>query len=170
MRANTLDYFANPPNMSYGWTITGKYLIIMDDDSTLYINETLQIPLSELQFRFSKSRGPGGQHVNKAETRVTLLFDVVNSPSLTDEQKALIQEKLDNRIDKSGILQLDVQMFRSQNRNRETAVSHFQSLLADALKKPKKRKRRKPSKAAKEKRLAEKKQRSQLKEERRQKW
>ena len=142
----------------------------MDNESLLYINDKLQIPLNELQFRFSKSRGPGGQHVNKAETRVTLLFDVVNSPTLTDEQKTLIQEKLANRIDKSGILQIDAQMFRSQNRNRETAVSRFQSLLANALKKKKKRKKRKPSKAAKEKRLDEKKRRSQRKQERRQKW
>ena len=126
----------------------------MNDESFITINDILQIPLDELQFRFSKSRGPGGQHVNKAETRVTLLFDVVNSPSLTEEQKALLQEKLMNRIDKSGVLQLHVQMFRSQRRNRETAVTRLQTLLSKALKKTKKRKKRKPSKAAKEKRLA----------------
>lgn len=142
----------------------------MNEESFLTINEIVQIPLDELQFRFSKSSGPGGQHVNKAETRVTLLFDIANSPSLTEEQKVLLQEKLANRIDKSGVLQLHVQRFRSQRRNRETAVTRLQTLLSKALKKTKKRKRRKPSKAAKEKRLAEKKRRSQTKQERRQKW
>ena len=143
---------------------------MMNEETTLTINDNLQIPLDELTFRFSKSSGPGGQHVNKAETRVTLLFDIANSPSLTDEQKALLLEKLQNRVDKSGILQLHVQTFRSQSRNRDTAVARLQKLLKKALTPPKKRKRTKPSKAAKEKRLAEKKRHSQLKEERRQNW
>ncbi len=143
---------------------------IMNEETVLIINEQLQIPLDELQFRFSKSSGPGGQHVNKAETRVTLLFDVANSPSLTEEQKALLLEKLQNRLDKSGTLQVSVQTFRSQSRNRDTAVARLQKLLKKALTPPKKRKRTKPSKAAKEKRLAEKKRRSQLKVERRKKW
>ena len=142
----------------------------MNEETTITINDNLQIPLDELQFRFSKSSGPGGQHVNKSETRVTLLFDVANSPSLTDEQKALLMEKLQNRMDKAGVLQISVQTFRSQSRNRDTAVARFQRLLQNALTPPKKRKRTKPGKAAKEKRLAEKKQRSQRKEERRQKW
>ncbi len=143
---------------------------IMNEESTLYINEIVQIPLSELRFRFSKSSGPGGQHVNKSETRVTLLFDVRNSPTLTEEQKDLLLEKLRNRMDKTGMLQLHVQMFRSQKRNRDTAVFQLQSLLTHALKKPKKRKRRKPSKAAKERRLVAKKRRSKTKQDRRQEW
>jgi ribosome-associated protein len=143
---------------------------VMNEETILTINDNLQIPLDELQFRFSKSSGPGGQHVNKAETRVTLLFDVASSPSLTDEQKALLLEKLQNRVDKAGILQLHVQTFRSQSRNRDTAVTRLQHLLQKALTPPKKRKRTKPSKAAKEQRLDEKKRRSQIKEERRQEW
>lgn len=143
---------------------------VMNEETTLTINDNLQIPLAELDFRFSKSSGPGGQHVNKAETRVTLLFDIANSPSLTDEQKALLLEKLQNRVDKAGILQLHVQTFRSQSRNRDTAVARLQKLLTKALTPPKPRKRTKPSKAAKEERIAEKKRRSQLKDERRQKW
>lgn len=142
----------------------------MNAETTLTINDNLQVPLDELEFRFSKSSGPGGQHVNKAETRVTLMFDVAGSPTLTDEQKALLLEKLENRMDKMGVLQISVQTFRSQNRNRDTAVARLQKLLKKALTPPKKRKPTKPSKAAKEKRLNEKKQRSQRKEDRRQKW
>lgn len=142
----------------------------MADEQLIPINAELSIPLAELSFRFSTSSGPGGQHVNKSATKVTLLFDVVNSPSLTDEVRARLLKKLANRLDKEGVLQLHVQSSRSQHRNRETAVSLFQKLLAEALKKKKKRRRTKPSAAAQEKRLAEKKKRGERKRERGQKW
>ena len=134
------------------------------------VTRSVSLDPDEIELRVSRSSGPGGQHANKAETRVTLLFDVASSPSLTDEQKALLLEKLQNRVDKAGILQLHVQTFRSQSRNRDTAVARLQHLLQKALTPRKKRKRTKPSQAAKEERIAEKKRRSQVKEERRQKW
>lgn len=134
------------------------------------INEAVQIPIAELNFRFSTSSGPGGQHVNKTATRVTLLFDVANSPSLPDEVRQRLLIKLANRIDKEGVLQLHVQSSRSQHRNRDTAVALFQQILADALKQEKKRRRTKPSAAAQEKRLAEKKKRGERKQERRKDW
>lgn len=133
----------------------------------IVINHSVRIPESELKFRFATSSGPGGQHVNKAETRVTLLFDVANSPSLDDNARALIMKRLASRIDKEGVLQISVQESRSQHRNRETAVSRFQSLLAAALKPRKRRRPTRPSKAANERRLAEKKKRGQRKKERR---
>ena len=142
----------------------------MDTERLVPINEAVQIPLAELSFRFSTSSGPGGQHVNKSATKVTLLFDVANSSSLTEEVRERLLKRLANRIDKEGVLQLQVQSSRSQYRNRDTAVSLFQQLLADALKKQKKRRRTKPSAAAKEKRLAEKKKRSERKKERGQDW
>jgi ribosome-associated protein len=142
----------------------------MNDERVIPINEALQIPLAELSFRFSTSSGPGGQHVNKSATKVTLLFDVANSPSLPDEVRARLLKKLENRLDKEGVLQLQVQSSRRQHRNRETAVSLFQKLLAQALKKKKKRRRTKPSAAAQEKRLAEKKQRGERKRDRGRKW
>lgn len=142
----------------------------MDDERLVPINEIVQIPLAELSFRFSTSSGPGGQHVNKTATRVTLLFDVANSPSLPDEVRQRLLVKLANRIDKDGVLQLSVQSSRSQHRNRDTAVALFQQLLAEALKKEKKRRRTKPSAAAQEKRLDEKKKRSERKQERRKDW
>ncbi|WP_420629562.1 alternative ribosome rescue aminoacyl-tRNA hydrolase ArfB [Candidatus Leptofilum sp.] len=142
----------------------------MDAERLIPVNAEVQIPLAELRFRFSNSSGPGGQHVNKSATRVTLLFNVANSPSLPEEVRERLLRRLANRIDKEGVLQLNVQSSRSQHRNRDTAVSLFQQLLADALKKKKKRRRTKPSKAAVEKRLAEKKKRSERKRDRSQKW
>ena len=142
----------------------------MDNERVIPINAELNIPLAELSFRFSTSSGPGGQHVNKSATKVTLLFDVANSPSLPDEVRARLLTRLESRLDKEGVLQLQVQSSRSQHRNRETAVSLFQKLLAEALKKKKKRRRTKPSAAAQEKRLAEKKKRAERKSERGQKW
>ena len=142
----------------------------MDDERLVPINEALQIPVAELSFRFSTSSGPGGQHVNKTATRVTLLFDVAHSPSLPDEVRARLLKRLANRIDKDGVLQLHVQSSRSQHRNRDTAVSIFQKLLADALKPRKKRRRTQPPAAANEKRLQEKKRRGERKQDRSQDW
>lgn len=139
----------------------------MSDERLIPINVQVQIPLAELSFRFSTSSGPGGQHVNKSATKVTLLFDVANSPSLSEAVRARLLKKLANRLDKEGVLQLHVQSSRSQHRNRDTAVALLQQLLADALKKQKKRRRTKPSAAAQEKRLAEKKKRGKRKQERR---
>jgi ribosome-associated protein len=142
----------------------------MDDERLIPINEVVQIPVAELSFRFSTSSGPGGQHVNKTATKVTLLFDVANSPSLAEAVRERLLKKLANRIDKEGVLQVQVQSSRSQHRNRDTAVSLFQQLLADALKKQKKRRRTKPSAAAQERRLAEKKKRGERKRNRSKDW
>ncbi|MCB9445868.1 MAG: aminoacyl-tRNA hydrolase [Ardenticatenaceae bacterium] len=136
----------------------------------IIINEQVSIPASDLQFRFSTSSGPGGQHVNRSATRVTLLFDVAQSPSLDEAIRTRLLQKLTSRLDKDGVLHIDVQESRSQYRNRETAVLRFQLILANALKQPKKRRKTKPNRAAIEKRLEEKKQRSQRKQERRQNW
>ncbi len=142
--------------------------IEMDEENVIIINEQLRIPMAELRFRFSGSSGPGGQHVNKTATKATLLFDVRHSPSLTEAQRQLILEKLANRIDKEGILRIEAQTFRSQRRNRDTAVTKFRMLLAQALKQPKKRRKTRPSRAAQEKRLAAKKKQSEKK--RRRSW
>ncbi len=139
----------------------------MDDVRVVQINERVAIPVAELAFRFSTSGGPGGQHANRSETRVTLLFNVAESPSLDERTRAQLLQKLGHRLDKNGLLRVQVGESRSQRQNRETAVSRFQTLLAHALKKRKKRRPTKPSRAAREKRLASKKQRSQLKRQRR---
>ena len=140
----------------------------MSDSDAIFINQKLSIPSSELTFRYSTSSGPGGQHANRAATRVTLLFDVAQSLSLPDDIRARLLTRLATRLDKEGVLQIQVQDSRSQHRNRETAVSRFQTLLASALIKRKKRRPTKPSRAAKERRLNDKKKQSQKKQGRRQ--
>lgn len=147
-----------------------QYCTLDMDENIVEINEQLSIPLDELTFRFSTSSGPGGQHANRAATRVTLLFDVAQSPSLDEAARQTLLEKLASRLDKDGILQLHVQDSRSQHRNRETAVARFQELLAEALIPPKPRKKKKKPRAAIEKRLAEKKKQSEKKKERSKRW
>ncbi len=142
----------------------------MLDENVVAINERVQIPLSELELRFSTSSGPGGQHANRSATRVTLSFDVAQSPSLPEDVRQRLLTKLAQRLTKEGVLQIDVQESRSQVQNRETAVLRLQTILANALKVPKKRRRTKPSRAAIEKRIAAKKRHSQKKKERRQEW
>ena len=118
---------------------------------------------SELHFRTSRSSGSGGQHVNKVETRVELLFDVAASQVLTTAQKKLIQRALANRINKDGVLHIAVQESRSQRTNRERAVRKFDQLVSKALVPPKKRKKVKPLTAHRERRLRSKKRRSEIK-------
>lgn len=87
----------------------------------------------EFRFRFSRSRGAGGQHVNKVSTRVELQFDVQQSSLLSDEQKTVLLEKLASRINKEGILQIAVQESRSQRKNRQLAEAKFYTLLKEAF-------------------------------------
>jgi ribosome-associated protein len=130
------------------------------------ITDQLSIPQEELKFTASRSSGPGGQHVNKASTRVTLRFDLANSPSLSPDQKQLLLERLQTRISKLGVLRVVSQKTRSQAANREVALERFVELLQQALELRPGRKLIKVPSAAKEKRLAHKKHRGHLKRER----
>lgn len=121
----------------------------------------------EFVFKTSRSGGKGGQNVNKVSTKVELVFDIVNSALLDDDQKKSLFEKLYNRISKEGVLSVISQAERSQLKNKELAIEKFYELLAKAFYVPKKRKPSKPSKAAKEKRLKEKKKRGERKVNRR---
>lgn len=112
---------------------------------------------SEFSFRSSRSGGKGGQNVNKVETKIELIFDILNSNLLNDEERDKIFIKLKNRIDKNGILRIISQSERTQFLNKTKAVSKFYELIEKALEKEKIRKKVKLSKAEKEKRLAEKK-------------
>ena len=120
------------------------------------INPRLSIPLDELSFRFSRSGGSGGQHANRSETRVELLFDVRRSPSLNDAQREQIVARLGQLVDRSGVLHLTSEQSRSQYRNRELVIARFQALLQQALRPRKKRRPSRPSRAAVERRLEKK--------------
>lgn len=111
----------------------------------------------EISFSASRSSGPGGQNVNKVNTRVILRFDVMQSTILNDYQKILIYNKLKNRINKDGQLIVACEETRSQLRNKEIALDLLHQLIHDALKPVIKRKPTKPSRSAKQKRLQSKK-------------
>jgi len=136
------------------------------------INITKDVSISdnELIYTFSHSSKPGGQHVNKVSTRVTLQFDVAHTPSLSEEQRELIQEKLKTRISKKGILRIVSQRHRSQRANREAATERFVELLREALKEKLPRKKKQIPPAALERRIKDKKYRSRLKKERSNVW
>lgn len=112
----------------------------------------------EFIFSTSRSSGPGGQNVNKVNSKVTLEWNVVKSLLISEEEKTVILHKLSSYITKEGILQLTSQEARSQLQNRETVVQKLEQLLIKAFTKKKIRKPTKPSKAAKQKRVLQKKQ------------
>ena len=109
--------------------------------------------LPEITFQTSRSSGPGGQNVNKVESRVELRWHLLDSQVLTDAQKALILEKLSNQLTAEGLLLITAQDERSQFRNKEIALARFHELLLKSLRRPKPRKATKPSKGAVRKRL-----------------
>lgn len=132
----------------------------------LQIVANTQIDESELLFKASRSGGPGGQNVNKLNTRVTLLFDVVGSSGLSDEQKQRVLQSLSTRIDKQGVLRVVSQRFRAQAANRQAAIERFVGLLADVLApRPVRRKTKAPA-GARQRRLDDKKHRSRVKQQR----
>jgi ribosome-associated protein len=133
----------------------------------LRIDDDIQIDERELELRFVRAGGPGGQHVNKASTAVQLRFDVARSPSLPDPVRRRLTRLAGNRISSEGVLIIEASQHRSQKQNREEAVERLVDLVARAAKPRKKRKPTRPSKAAKERRLKEKKRRAELKKSRR---
>jgi ribosome-associated protein len=127
------------------------------------ITRSLAIPERELEVSFARSGGPGGQHVNTSSTKVELRFDVAGSPSLTEAQKARIRAHLGSRVTGDGVLILTASEHRSQTRNRDAVMARFRRLLAEALRERKRRKPTRPSRAARERRLADKRRRSEKK-------
>ena len=130
-------------------------------DDGIRVAEGTVIPLEEIQFRASRSSGPGGQHANVTASRIEAVFDVQASKALSDEQRALLRRKLGDRVTAVA------QDARSQARNRELALERLREKIAGGLRRPKPRRPTKPSRAARERRLQEKRQRSQRKSGRR---
>ena len=119
-----------------------------------------------ISFKFSRSAGPGGQNVNKVNTRVTVLFDLPACDSFSESQKARILNKLSTRADKNGRIRVVSQKYRTQKANRMAAIERLEQLLDKALEKRSPRKKSTIPNAVKERRLQEKKQRSRLKQQR----
>jgi len=141
--------------------------VATDHGGMVSVTRSTSIPEAELRFRFSRSSGPGGQHVNRTETRVELVFDLAHTPSLRENQRARALQRLAPYVDTKGVLHLVSQSSRSQLRNREEVVARFQTLMRGALKVPKKRYPTAPSRAARERRRESKRQRSEIKRRRR---
>jgi ribosome-associated protein len=132
----------------------------------LPISDTLSIPESELDYSFARSGGPGGQNVNKIASKVILRFDLQNSPSLSDEQRWQIQQKLASRITHEGVLHLSCQVSRSQWTNRKTITQIFINLLQEALEVDPDRIPTRPTRASKQRRITGKKIRGGVKKQR----
>ena len=128
---------------------------------SIRVTRSISIPRSEIGFRYSRSSGPGGQHAQKTDTRVEATFDVEASQTLSEAQKRRV-------IARAGpVLRAVAQDERSQWRNRELATERLVAELREALRVPRKRRPTKPSKAAVERRLEQKRRRSDLKRQRR---
>ena len=126
------------------------------------ITPSFSIDENELQFSFIRSSGPGGQNVNKVATAVQLRYDVNQSP-LPPEVRERLKQIAANKISSSGELLIEARRYRTQEQNREDAMSRFVALLRRAFERPRTRHRTKPTAASREKRLKEKKQRGEIK-------
>ncbi len=127
----------------------------------------MTIPEHELEYRFSPSGGPGGQHANKAATRAELTWNVTASEAVGPRQRHRILEALEHRIDSSGNLRLTSDRRRSQLQNRADVTERLRTMVSEALVPQTKRVDTKPTKASKERRLTQKRKRSEVKQKRR---
>ncbi|MEW2354979.1 alternative ribosome rescue aminoacyl-tRNA hydrolase ArfB [Spirillospora sp. NPDC029432] len=136
----------------------------------IHVRGSVSIPETELSWRFSRSSGPGGQHVNTSATAAELSFDVANSPSLPEPYRRRALERLAGRLS-GGVLSIRAEEYRSQARNRDAARARLAATLAEAIAPPpKKRIPKKVPRGINERRLENKKRRSDIKRQRSRRW
>jgi ribosome-associated protein len=133
----------------------------------LAVNDQLTIPAAELQVGFARSGGPGGQNVNKVESKVELRWNPAQSAVLGGADRDWLLERLAGRLTQAGDLLVTSSKTRDQARNRDDAMAKLAAIVRAGLERPKPRKRRQPSRAAKERRIQEKKRRAEIKQARR---
>ena len=138
-----------------------------DKDMAIQITPQIEIEESEIQENFIRASGPGGQKVNKTSTAVQLRFDVANSPSLPNDVRQRLSKLAGNRMTSDGVLIIEANQYRNQERNRKDARRRLIQLIRRAAKRPRNRKKTAPTEAAKRRRLEEKRRRSEVKRLRR---
>ena len=132
----------------------------------LVVNHQISVPLREFEFTFSRSSGPGGQNVNKVNTKVTLHWPITSSPSLPDAVRERFIAKFHRRINNKGQLVVISQRFRDQGRNVGDCLAKLREMLSSVAVGPKSRKKTRPSRASRERRLQTKQRTSEKKQRR----
>jgi ribosome-associated protein len=136
------------------------------DGSDLRVTPRIAIPMREIELRYARSGGPGGQNVNKVASKAVLRFDLRRSPSLPEPARQRALARLAARLTRDGVLVLASDTHREQARNRAAVIERLRALLADAVAVPKRRRPTAPPAASRERRLADKRTRSRRKRER----
>jgi ribosome-associated protein len=132
----------------------------------LQVTPTIALDDAEIEERFVRASGPGGQNVNKVATAVELRFDASRSPALSDEVRGRLRALAGSRMTAEGVLVIDARRFRTQAQNRQDARDRLVALLRQAAVRPKRRRKTKPTAAAKERRIDSKRRRSETKRRR----
>lgn len=133
----------------------------------IQVTSEIRIPRSELTFQFSRSGGPGGQNVNKVNSRVQLRWNIEETSALSDDVRRRLKTKNRRRINNDGELIITSQRYRDQPKNIDDCVEKLQEMVAAAAEKPKRRRTTKPSAGARRRRLQAKRERSERKQSRR---
>ena len=135
----------------------------MDSPNRINLTHEISLDENELEFRYMRASGPGGQNVNKLDSAAQLRFDVAHSPSLPDYVRIQLLQLAHNRITDDGILVIEAKRFRTQEQNRKDALDRLINLIRRAAEPPKIRKKTRPTKAAIRRRLEEKRRRGEIK-------
>lgn len=132
----------------------------------MHVTGDIRVEESELEWKFIRARGPGGQHVNRAATAVQLRFDASRSEALTPEIRERLRRLAGRKMSEEGVITIEAGRFRSQKQNREDALTRLLALIRQAAVEPKKRRATKPSASSKQRRLEDKRRRAETKRQR----